>query len=310
MGGEVRLPTRHDCERTDVTWQAIYNTLVSSIVLGGIYSLVVVGYVVVYRASHVFNFVHPQFMLVGALLFSTIAGSSILGFALGAIVSMLAVSVAGGLLYLAVVHRSAGQPHWIQMILTMGLGIAGLNFAQLVWGAGFRFVDLPVTRVAWGIPGGAVVPNTDVILLVVSATLGAVLYWILVRSPLGVRLKATAEDPQLAAYSGVRLGLWFSVAWAIAAAAAVVGGIGYASRVVLDPALAEVGLLAFPGAMIGGMDSIKGAYVGALILALTQQFASLFWGAQTATPVAFSLVLVVLIFRPRGLFGAPVVERV
>jgi len=291
--------------------QTAYNTFVSALVLGVIYSLVALGYVVVYRASRVFNFVQPQFMLFGALLFTTLRRSEgAIPFTLALLFSIVAVAVSGALLYIIVVHRSVGQPHWVQMVLTMGLGIAGVNFAQLIWGSEARFVAPPVPHVVWTLPGGAILTRTDLIIVIIGVCLCASLYWLLTVSPLGVRLRATAENASLASYSGIRLGLWFGVAWAIAAGAAVVAGVSYSVRIPLDPSLTDVGLIAFPAAMIGGMDSIEGCFVGALILGIVQQFSSALWGTQVSTALTFGAVLVILVVRPRGLFGAPIADRV
>lgn len=288
-----------------------YNTLVSSVVLGVIYALVAIGYVVVFRASRVFNFVHPQFMLFGALLVTTVTtGSSVPAFLLAVLVATAVVSASGAVLYLGVVHRTVGQPHWVQMILTMGLGIAGVNIAQFLWGTETRYIRDPLGHENWTLPGGANLTRTDFLVVLVGIVLCGALYWLLTVSPLGVKLRATAENPNLAAYSGVRLGLWFSVAWALAAGAAVVAGVCYTLRVPLDPTLTDVGLVAFPAAMIGGMDSIEGCFVGALVLGLLHQYSSALWGAQASTALTFSAVLVILVVRPRGLFGAPVADRV
>lgn len=288
-----------------------YNTFVSAIVLGVIYSLIALGYVVVYRASGVFNFAHPQFMFLGALLFTTFySGGGLAGFLLAVLIAVTVISAVGAAVYFGVVHLTLGRPHWIQMVLTMGLGIVGLNVAQWVWGTDTRFAKFPYKTVTWVLPGGARLGRTDLIIVIVGVALSAFLYWLLTVSPMGVRLRAIAENPTLSAYAGIRLGLWFSVAWAIAAAAAVVAGICYALRTPIDPSLTEVGLLAFPAAMIGGMDSVKGCFVGALILAIVQQFCAQLWGTDSSIAISFATVLVVLVVRPRGLFGAPISDRV
>jgi branched-chain amino acid transport system permease protein len=294
-----------------VSLQVAYNTLVSSLVLGVIYSLVALGYVVVYRASRVFNFAQPSFMLFGALLVTTLrSGDGVVPFVTAVVLSTVVIGLSGSAVYVLTVHRSVGQPHWVQMVLTMGLSIAGLNLAQLLWGPEVRFVEPPLSHVRWQLPGGAVFTRTDLIVVITGVVLCAVLYWLLTVSPLGIRLRATAENSTLASYSGIRLRRWFAIAWGIAAAAAVVAGVSYTLRVPLDPSLAEVGLVAFPAAMIGGMDSIEGCFVGALILAAIQQYSSVLWGAQASTAVTFGAVLVILVIRPRGLFGAPISDRV
>lgn len=288
-----------------------YNTLISSLILGIIYSLIAIGYVVVFRASRVFNFAHPQFMFMGALFFTTFyKGGGWVKFLLAVLASVLIIGAIGAIVYFLVVHRTLGRPHWIQMVLTMGLGIVGLNVAQWVWGTNTRFAKFPLRDHTWQLPGGARLGRTDLIIAVVGIVLYLFLYWLLTVSPMGVRLRAIAENPTLSAYSGIRLGQWFSIAWAIAAAVAVIAGIGYALRTPVDPSLTDVGLLAFPAAMIGGMDSIKGCLFGGVILALVQQYSAQLWNANTSVALGFGVVLVVLVVRPRGLFGAPVADRV
>jgi branched-chain amino acid transport system permease protein len=286
------------------------NTLISVIVLGSIYSLVTVGYVVVFRASRVFNFLHPQLMFIGALMFTSVASGGVAGFLMGTVVSVVAMALLGGVVYLVAVHRTLGQDHWIQTILTMGLGVAFLNAAQFIWSPNYRIVKPPFKEVTWSIAGGGKVSSTDVLIVVSSATLSAALYWALSRSSWGLRFRATAEDPALCAYGGMRLKWWFCAAWAVAAAAAAIAGIGYSMRVPVDPGLSEVGLAAFPAAMIGGMDSISGAFAGAFVLAFIQQYGTAFWGPTVATPIAFACVLLLLVFRPNGLFGSQQVGRV
>lgn len=289
-----------------------YQTLVGALVVGVIYSLVALGYVVVYRASRVFNFLQAQFLYFGAMLFITLwgGGGGMGKFAVALLATVLIVAAVSTALYALVIHKTTGQPHWIQMLLTMFLGIAGLNIAQLIWGSDPRFLDVPGDRVNWSIPGGAVISRVDVAILVTGVVLWLVLYWLITVSPMGVRLRATAENSTLSAYSGMPLTVWFGVAWAIAAAVGVIAGVSFAVRLPVDPTMTEIGLLAFPAAMIGGMDSIKGCLYGGLILALVQQYVAVMWDTQTSIAAGFAVVLLVLLVRPRGLFGSPVVDRV
>jgi branched-chain amino acid transport system permease protein len=285
---------------------------VYAVITGAIYVLVSIGYVVVYRASRVFNFLHPNFMLAGALLLTTIAGGSHspAKFLLAAAASAIGLAAFGALIYFGVMRQVVALPQWVQMIVTMGLGLAALNVIQLFWGSTTRYVSLPFKVHVYRLPGRIFISTTDIAVVVTCLFLGVVLYWVLVRTRLGTRLKATAESPGLASYCGIRLSLWVAVAWSIAAAAAVVGGIAYSLRVPLDPSLSEVGLLAFPAAMIGGMSSIEGAFVGAGILALIQQLTIVLWSADAATPVSFAAVLLILLVRPQGLLGGREVRRV
>jgi branched-chain amino acid transport system permease protein len=213
-------------------------------------------------------------------------------------------------MYWLVMHRSAGYPHWVQMILTMGLSIVALNIAQLLWGTQIRYIDFPAPSATWSLPGGATLTSNDVAIIVAGVALSAALAWLLTGSRLGVRMRAAAEDPLLTAYSGLNVGWLFATAWMVAAGAAVVAGVMYSVNVPLSPGLAEVGLLAFPAAMIGGMDSIAGAFAGSFILAALDQVATRLWSSDAATAVAFAAVLAILIVRPQGLMGTRRLQRI
>jgi branched-chain amino acid transport system permease protein len=285
--------------------------LMSALVLGSIYALITVGYVVVFRASGIFNFLHPDFMLTGALLYTSFNGTDGgLGFAIAVVVSVMAISLLGGLVYVVFLDRTSGMPHWIQMILTMGLAIAAVNAAQLVWGGNLRHLTLPYPNVSVELLPGLRTTTTDLVIVGVSVVLCGGLYWLLTRSAFAVGFRAAAENPVLAAYHGIELRRWYGGAWAIAAGAAVVAGVAYSSKVPLDSTLANVGLLAFPAALLGGMDSISGAFVGALVLALVQQIAAAQFGTASSVPLSYAVALLVLMVRPQGLFGQRVVTRV
>jgi branched-chain amino acid transport system permease protein len=290
----------------------LYSSVIFAIVLGAIYVMVTLGYVVVYRASKVFNFAHPEFMLVGALAFTTFYGSAKgLGSFIGALLGAIALTaVVGALVYWLTIRRLGAQPHWVQMILTLGVSILALNVAELIWGTDTRNVSLPLHDHVFSIGSGVQVTITDLVVVVACLVLGVGLYLLLTKSPIGSRLNATAENPVLASSCGIRVERWLALSWAIAAGAAVVGGVAYSLQVPLTPGLTDVGLLVFPAAMIGGVDSISGAIVGAFLLALVQEITTTFWNQDAATGVCFLVALVFLVFKPQGLFGRREVERV
>jgi branched-chain amino acid transport system permease protein len=207
-------------------------------------------------------------------------------------------------------RSTSDQPHWIQMIVTMGLSIVGLNIAQLIWGSNTRFIELPMQTHTIRLPGAVVITSTDLVMIACCAIAGFVVYWVLVRSSFGIRFKATAENPALAAYCGIRLNGLLSFAWAVAAGAAVLGALLYSLKTPLDTTITDAGLLAFPAALIGGMDSIGGAFAGAAVLAFAVAVSTTYLGSEAAQPIGFGIALIVLLVRPSGLFGARTVSRV
>lgn len=285
-------------------------TIINSLVLASALSLVTLGYVVVFRASRVFNFAQPDLMLIGAFIYLSVYEPGVPGAVFATLVALVVVGAIAWILYVVVLDRAAGEHHWMQMILTMGVSIVAVNVVQLIWGGHVRFLELGAPPERIELVDGVTLTTVDLTVLVVGIALSAFFYWVLSASPLAFRLKATAENPALAAYCGIRLRRWFGIAWALGGGAAAVGGIVYASRVPVDTALVDVGLVAFPAALLGGMDSVSGAFVGAIILAFVQQFATALISPEIATPLSFALALLVLLFRPRGLFGSVAVERV
>jgi branched-chain amino acid transport system permease protein len=290
----------------------LYSSAIFAVVLGAIYVMVTLGYVVVYRASKVFNFAHPEFMLVGALAFTTFYGTARgIGLFAGALLaSMVLTAVIGAGVYWVTIRRLGGQPHWVQMILTLGVSILMLNVAEMIWGTGTRNVALPFASHVFSVGAGVHLTITDLTVVVSCLVLGIGLYYLLTKSPIGTRLNATAENPVLAASCGIRVERWLGLSWAIAAAAAVIGGVAYSLEVPLTPGLTDVGLLVFPAAMIGGVDSISGAIVGAFLLAFIQELTTTFWNQDAATGVCFLVALLFLVVKPQGLFGRREVERV
>jgi branched-chain amino acid transport system permease protein len=129
-------------------------------------------------------------------------------------------------------------------------------------------------------------------------------------TPIGLQMRATAESPTLAGRRGVSVQTVYTLAWVLAAVVSGVGGIILAYRSGAGPALADVGLRAFPAALIGGFDSLTGAVIGALIIALAQTYAANIWSSEVTDVVVFGLMLVVLIVRPYGLLGTKEVLRV
>jgi branched-chain amino acid transport system permease protein len=285
----------------------------NALVLAALYVLLGIGVVLVYRASRVFNFAHGDVMMAGgyALWVGLAAVPAIPALAIP--VALLAGFLIGAGIYLLTLRPLAGYPAAAAILVTVAVGILLRAIATLVWGpqplypaSAARFQDVPVR-----LPGGAVLSTVDLASIGAAALVFFGILALLHRTPLGVRMRAAAEKPSLAAYAGIDLHRMLSLTWGLAAATAALGAIFFTARINLQPEIWIVGLKAFAPPLIGGMDSVKGLLPGALIVALVEVAAGQFVDPILLNVAPFAVVLVALWIRPWGLYGSPEeVERI
>jgi len=283
--------------------------LVTTLTLGAVYTLVAAGFVVMFRATGVLSFAQGSFLLIGALGYHSLAGRG-LGLVPAMLLVTVAVAVLGGACYL-VFFRAAKYDLLFLSLATIGLAQALDGASLLIWGP-----DLFDNRV--GVPSGsadlwgdAVITTAQVITVVIAAvvTIGVALF--IDRTPIGLRMRAVASNSVLAPYAGVRVSRISALAWGISAGVAAIAGMSYTLGKVFDPvSLPQIGLVVFPAIIIGGMDSLRGAAVGGLLLAFTQTCASVYLGSAYVDVSAYLLLLLMLWVRPTGLFGSRQLVRI
>lgn len=291
----------------------VLSFVLAALVLASEYALVAVGFVIIYRATQVLNFAQGELMMLGAYLFFVIASPRAMPYALGLLIAFLASAALGGVIYLAILRPLTGQPLFAIVIVTMGLAILLRSLMQAVFGAQQLSLPAPFPNSSFrlGVPGGTFfLPYYDLAALVTTALLFLSLVLLFRYSAVGLRMRATAESPLLASQTGINVNLLYALAWAIAAFAAALAGINYATTKSLGPTLGELGLRAFPAAMVGGLDSVGGALIGALIVAGAETTAVVLYGESVKDATVFLILLLVLMVRPFGLFGSKEIERV
>lgn len=291
-----------------MTTGLLIQILVQTLIYASLYSLFGLGYVLIYRASRVFNFAIAEIGLFCALLFTTCY--PIFGLT-GAIIATSIGSVAFGVgLYLCIFSRLVGQEEWSQMIVSFALSIALLAVCGLIWGTGVRNIEVPGEKTALLQATNLSLSVTDVILIVSGFTIWGGLSWATTKSKLGVYMRATAENPLLAAQQGLPVTVIICTAWGVGALVSGVASVSYGIRLQVDPSMILLGLVAVPAALLGGLDSVFGKLPGALILGAAQATAAAFFGAAAGDVVAFAVLLIVLLILPHGLFGSKQVRRV
>jgi branched-chain amino acid transport system permease protein len=275
---------------------------------GAILALAALGFVLIYKATGVVNFAQGELLLVGAYLFYTAFVLLHLPVVL-AVVGGLAAAVVVGL----VIERLAVRPLIGRDPITVvmaTIGISGVLKAAVVMFYGTTPRQMPKVLPAESVALlGAAVPLDRLVSIAVAAVVLSAYIAFFRWSRHGVAMRAVAADQQAALAQGIRVRRVFALAWALAAASGVIGGLVLADTAGLTNRLSDFGLMVFPVVILGGLDSVPGAVVGGIVIGLVSQYAeSLSAGASAVMPY-LALVLILLI-RPYGLFGEPRIERV
>jgi branched-chain amino acid transport system permease protein len=290
--------------------------LVSGIVLGLIYALVALGFVLIYKASRVVNFAQGELLAIGAFAAHFFLVTLKLPFLLAFPLALGFTAVVGYTLERVFLKRLVGQPIISVIMATIGLAFFLDGVLHLTpYGAG-----------SYGYPsflpeGGVTLLGARISyaqLLALGLTLALILAfgWFFQRSTLGVAMRSVADDQMAAMSLGVSVAKVFALAWAAAGLTAAAGGVmvGTISGLNLD-SLVHIGLRVFPVVILGGLDSIPGAVVAGILIGVLENLASGFLdplvpGGGTRDVFPFLVLLFVLWFKPHGLFGTEEIERV
>jgi branched-chain amino acid transport system permease protein len=290
--------------------------VVSGIVVGSIYALAAIGFVLIYKSSRVLNLAHGQFIAIGAYVtysLTVFVGIPIyLSFLLSMVITFfLALSVERIFL-----RRLIGEPIISVIMVTIGLMsiIDGVIYLTPFGSENLSFPSfLPSQPIIFQ---GIFISYTQLVGVVITFVLIGVFSWFFKKSTVGISMRAVSDDQMASMSIGISVPRVFGLAWATAGlSAAAAGGIlGNIVGLNFDT-LHAFGIIVFPVVILGGLDSLPGAVVAGIIMGLIQQFASGYldgnWGLSgTASLVPYILLLVILLLKPHGLFGTHEIERV
>lgn len=280
------------------------------VVLASTYALLAAGIVILYRASRVLNFAHGELAIIGGYVFL-----SMTGFAGGslplAFAGALAVSLVTGIaIYVVVMKRLTGQPFYVAILVTIGIGILLKSLIIIVWRA--RATSIPIgSGTVLTFASGARMSQLDLATVLVAIAFYLGLYLFYRFSRLGIQARGTAENPLLASQRGVNVHFVLALSWAIAVLGASVAGILYGGRALLSPQGVVVGFSGLTAALVGGLDSLLGALLGSLIVALAEYLTIQYLDPILGEAVPFIILLLAMLLRPWGLFGTrEEIERV
>jgi branched-chain amino acid transport system permease protein len=287
-------------------------TLVGGLFAGVMYSLVAIGFVLIYKASGVFNFAQGAMLLFSALAFVTLVERGI-PFALAFILTAALMVVMAIAIEWLVLRPLRNRDALTLFMATLGLSFIIEGLAQLTMGADVHMLDIGIPDVAMEV-GGIFVSQFDVVASVVALSLVVVLAIVFNKTRMGISLRAVADDTLAAQSIGIRLPVIWRIVWSVAGIVALVAGLVWGSRQGVQYSLSLVTLKALPVLIIGGFSSIPGAIVGGLLVGATEALADIYVGplvnGSVSTWFAYILALVFLLIRPAGLFGDREIERV
>ena len=290
----------------------------AGIALGCIYALIGLGFSIIFKASEVINFAQGELLLVGAYVAYAGMYEWHLNF-LPALLLALVVTVAIGLLFeRLVLRRMIGRPVFSILMITIGLDIVLRTAVIMKWGSNTLAAASPFETNSGLTIGGVFLGTNDLLIIAITVLLCAALFYFFRFTKYGLAMRATALDQEAALAVGINIRTIYALAWGISAAIATLGGVFFAiDRVVIDPTLGNIALLAFPAIILGGLDSVSGAVVGGMLIGLAEaltagyesQFANVLGaGFHEITP--YIIMILVLLIRPFGLFGTRKVERI
>jgi branched-chain amino acid transport system permease protein len=274
-------------------------------VLVALYALIGCGYVLIYRVSRVLNLAHGEIMMVGAYLLMTTASlfgdHPVIALAASLFLSLLV----GVLVYVLLMRRMTGQMVFAAVLVTIALGILLRGVVVLVWTDRLQY---PLQELGWRnmsvrLAENVVMSGAGLLTIAVAIGVYVALFVFFRFTRWGVRMRATGENPLLAAQRGIRLHGVYALAWAMAAFTGGMAGMLLSANSGLDSTLVVVGLKAFPAVLVGGLDSLLGAAVGAFVVATAEVLAIHYIDALVSDVVPFLILLIMLMVRPWGLFG-------
>jgi branched-chain amino acid transport system permease protein len=282
---------------------------VSGLAAGSVYAIVALGFVLVFKATDVFNFAQGNLMMLGAYLAVTALTTLGLSFAPGIIVVLAFAALLGVVIHVVVIRPLLGQPLLTLVMVTIALSLIIKAVVAIIYGPDNRPFPSPLPDHVLNV-GGVRISTMDLTVIGVSLACMLVFALFFRRSSLGLQMRATAEDPEAAVLSGVNSDRVFVVAFAVAVVLAAIGGVLLANLQLVGLSLGDIGLLAFPAAVIGGLRSIPGAVVGGMLVGVLQKYGAGYVSSDAQNVIVYVALLAVLMVRPWGLLGEREITRV
>ena len=294
-------------------WGFTLALVTNGVLIGLMYSLIALGFVLVYKATEAINFAQGEFVMLAGFI---VAGMLVLAgapFWVGVVVAVAGMVAFGFGLERIVLRPLIGRPIVAVIMATIGLATVLRGAAPLFFGAETRAIALPISDepIAFG---PITLPPVQVVGAALSLGFLAAFTWFFLKSRMGVAMRAVADNQQVAMAMGINVERYFAIAWGMAGIVSALGGLAWGALLGVDVHLALIGLKVFPVVILGGLDSVLGAVVGGLIVGVVENLAAGYLdplvGGGTKDFAPYVLMILMLMIRPYGIFGERRIERV
>jgi branched-chain amino acid transport system permease protein len=303
-------------------------TFIGGLMAGMLYSLVALGFVLIFKASGVFNFAQGAMVLFAALAMARFSewvpgwfgiDSKILGNVVAFALAAVVMFVLAWLIERLVLRHLVNQEGVTLLMATLGITYFLDGLGQTIFGSNIYQIDVgmpkdPVFLLDSVFPGGILVSLEDVYAACIAALLVAALSLFFQKTSTGRALRAVADDHQAAQSIGIGLSRIWVIVWFVAGITALVAGVIWGSKLGVQFSLTTVALRALPVIILGGLTSVPGAIIGGLIIGVGEKLSEVYLGPYVGGGIeiwfAYMLALVFLLFRPQGLFGEKIIDRV
>ena len=296
-----------------MNWQLLAQLLLNGVIVGALYGVVAMCFVLIYKASRVVNFAQGEFLIIGAFACFWLVSEFEMPFAAAFLFTMLFMAVFGAAIQFVVLRPLIGEPIISVIMVTIGLAIFFQAF--LKWLFGVDTSSFPEVFSGGTEMLGIRFEAAYMLILAVSVATMAAFYFFFTRSGAGLAMRATAFDQQAAQSLGISIQKSFALAWGISALVSAVAGITLGMVNGISTSLAFIGIKVFPAVILGGLDSVAGGVVGGIVIGVLENLAEfvdgqyLHWGNMHAVAPFYILVLILMV-KPHGFFGTEDIERV
>ncbi len=303
-------------------------TLLGGLMAGMLYSLVALGFVLIFKASGVFNFAQGAMVLFAALAMARFAEwfpqwtgienrivANVFAFAVAAVIMFIVAWVIERL----VLRHLVNQEGATLLMATLGIAYFLDGLGQSLFGSAIYQINIgmpkePLMAFQDTFPGGLLINKEDLYAAAIAATLVALLSLFFQKTTTGRALRAVADDHQAAQSIGIPLNRIWVIVWCVAGVVALVAGMIWGSKLGVQFSLATVALRALPVVILGGLTSVPGAIIGGLIIGVGEKLSEVYLGPMVGGGIeiwfAYVLALIFLLFRPQGIFGEKIIDRV
>ncbi|OUT52367.1 MAG: branched-chain amino acid ABC transporter permease [Rhodospirillaceae bacterium TMED8] len=290
----------------------LLEVIIGGLMAGVMYSLVALGFVLIYKASGVFNYAQGAMVLFAALTLVGLLDNHV-PLILAIILTMIVMVGVAFLIERYMLRHLVNQAQIILFMATIGLNFVFEGAGQIAWGSNVKKLDVGIPENSFEV-GGVLINSFDLFAAVTAAVLVGVLAIFFQKTSVGRALRAVADDHQAALSVGIPLKTIWIIVWSVSGFVALVAGIMWGGKAGVQFSLVLIALKALPVLILGGFESVPGAIIGGLLIGVFEKVSEVYWGPAFGGAIegwfAYMAALVFLMFRPQGLFGEKIIERV